>query len=128
MSDDGEAVATQAVAPAGTVSGALVAPDPDPGIYGDEQPEEVDVPLDTPYVYALGRVEPRFPSVGVEKEFAQATGRAQAAGLTDRQAIQELLADPLEPLPRAHAVLGADRRGPPERTCSRPATRAIWSC
>jgi hypothetical protein len=28
------------------------------------------------YVYALGRVTPRFPSLAVEKEFAQATGRA----------------------------------------------------
>src|SRR4051794_32847776 len=43
------------------------------------------------YVYALGRVEPRFPSVGVEKEFAQATGRAGTAGLTDRQAVHSVL-------------------------------------
>ncbi|MCU1345256.1 MAG: PatG Domain, partial [Acidimicrobiia bacterium] len=28
------------------------------------------------FVYAIGRIEPRFPSLGVEKEFAQATGRA----------------------------------------------------
>jgi hypothetical protein len=43
------------------------------------------------FVYALGRVEPRFPSPGVEKEFAQATGRAQTAGLTDRQAVHAVL-------------------------------------
>ena len=36
------------------------------------------------YVYAIGRVEPRFPSLAVEKEFAQATGRSDTAGLTDR--------------------------------------------
>jgi hypothetical protein len=35
------------------------------------------------YVYALGRVEPRIPHLSVEKEFAQATGRAQTVGLTD---------------------------------------------
>ena len=43
------------------------------------------------YVYALGRVTPRFPSLAMEKEFAQATGRAETAGLTDRQALQSML-------------------------------------
>jgi hypothetical protein len=43
------------------------------------------------YVYAIGRIEPRFPRPSVEKEFAQATGRAETAGLTDRQAIQKVL-------------------------------------
>jgi hypothetical protein len=40
------------------------------------------------YVYAIGRIEPRFPSLSAEKEFAQATGRAETVGLTDRQALQ----------------------------------------
>ncbi|MDB5308006.1 MAG: uncharacterized protein JWO38_2208 [Gemmataceae bacterium] len=43
------------------------------------------------YVYALGRVGPRFPSPGVEKEFAQATGRAGTDGLSDRQALHAVL-------------------------------------
>jgi hypothetical protein len=43
------------------------------------------------YVYAIGRIEPRFPRPSVEKEFAQATGRSDMAGLTDRQALQKLL-------------------------------------
>lgn len=43
------------------------------------------------YVYALGSVEPRFTSLALEKEFAQATGRAETAGLTDRQAVQSVL-------------------------------------
>jgi hypothetical protein len=43
------------------------------------------------YVYALGRVEPRFPRLSVEKEFAQATGRAETAGLTDREALHKVL-------------------------------------
>src|SRR5262249_47552239 len=38
-----------------------------------------------------GRVEPRFPYLSVEKEFAQATGRADTKGLTDRQALQSVL-------------------------------------
>ena len=45
------------------------------------------------YVYALGRITPRFPSLAVEKEFAQATGRADTAGLTDRQALQSVLSE-----------------------------------
>src|SRR5262249_48249817 len=43
------------------------------------------------YVYALGRIEARFPSLAIEKEFAQATGRAETAGLTDRAALQRIL-------------------------------------
>ena len=46
------------------------------------------------FVYALGRVEPRFPSLSVEKEFAHATGRAQTTGLTDRQALHSVLSKP----------------------------------
>lgn len=45
------------------------------------------------FVYALGRVEPRFPSMAVEKEFAQATGRAETGGLTDRQAVHAVLSE-----------------------------------
>ena len=46
------------------------------------------------YVYAIGRIEPRFPSLSVEKEFAQATSRDETAGLTDRQGLQKILAQP----------------------------------
>ena len=44
------------------------------------------------YVYAIGRVEPRFPNLAAEKEFAQATGRADTAGKTDRQTFHAVLA------------------------------------
>jgi PatG C-terminal len=43
------------------------------------------------YIYTLGRVGWRFPNPSVEKEFAQATGRAETAGQTDRQAIHAVL-------------------------------------
>jgi PatG Domain len=43
------------------------------------------------YVYSLGRIEPRFPRLSVEKEFAQATGRAETVNLTDRQVLREVL-------------------------------------
>jgi len=43
------------------------------------------------FIYALGRVEPRFPTMAAEREFAQVTGRADTAGLTDRQALYNVL-------------------------------------
>jgi hypothetical protein len=43
------------------------------------------------YVYAIGRIEPRFPSLGREKEFVQATGRSDTVGLTDREALRSVL-------------------------------------
>jgi hypothetical protein len=43
------------------------------------------------YVYALGRIEPRFPSPAVEKEFAQAAGRAETKGKTDRETLRAVL-------------------------------------
>jgi hypothetical protein len=43
------------------------------------------------YVYAIGRVEARFPNLGAEKEFAQATGRADNAGKTDQAAFHAVL-------------------------------------
>jgi PatG C-terminal len=46
------------------------------------------------WVYALGTIAPRFPTVSVERELAQAIGRSDAKGLTDRQAFQAALARP----------------------------------
>lgn len=43
------------------------------------------------YVYAIGRVEARFPNLSAEKEFAQATGRTDTAGKTDRQTLHAVL-------------------------------------
>jgi hypothetical protein len=43
------------------------------------------------FIYALGRIEPRFPTIGVEKEFVQTAGRAETKGLTDRQALHDVL-------------------------------------
>ena len=44
-----------------------------------------------PPVYAVGRIEWRFPTASIEKEFAQATGRVETTGLTDRQALHAVL-------------------------------------
>jgi PatG C-terminal len=51
------------------------------------------VPPSPSFVYALGQVQPRFPSLAVEKEFVQGTGRADTAGLTDREALRTVLSD-----------------------------------
>lgn len=61
-----------------------VAPPPEP-----VSPE----PAHPAFVYALGQVEPRFPSLAVEKEFAQASGRGDNEGLTDRQVLQAVISE-----------------------------------
>jgi hypothetical protein len=48
-------------------------------------------PVVKSYVYAIGRVEARFPNLAAEKEFAQATGRTDTAGKTDQQTFQAVL-------------------------------------
>ena len=42
------------------------------------------------YIYAMGKIEPRFPSISIEKEFAQAAGRGETKGLTDRQTMHSI--------------------------------------
>jgi hypothetical protein len=44
------------------------------------------------YVYALGRIQTRFPYLSIEKEYRQALGQADTAGQTDPQAMQSSLA------------------------------------
>lgn len=61
---------------------------------GTEIPPSARPPAEAPpFVYALGQVEPRFPSLAVEKEVAQAIGRGQSTGLTDPQTLQRLVSD-----------------------------------
>jgi len=59
----------------------------------DVSPDPAGVRAPPSYVFALGRIEARFPSLAVEREFAQSTGRAETAGLTDRQALQRVLSE-----------------------------------
>lgn len=44
------------------------------------------------FVYAIGRITPRFPTLALEKEFAQVSGRRQTTGMTDQQVLQSVLA------------------------------------
>src|SRR5881394_3935836 len=46
------------------------------------------------FVYALGRIEARFPSLAAEKEFAQATGRTDTAKKTNQQTFRSVLSRP----------------------------------
>jgi hypothetical protein len=43
------------------------------------------------FVYAIGRVEARFPNLAAEKEFAQAAGRTNTTGKTDQQTFHAVL-------------------------------------
>src|SRR5712691_5666553 len=64
---------------------------PDPLAYCPTCSTGATLPMS--FVYVLGRVEPRFPGLSVEKEFAQATGRADTTGLTDREALRQVLSE-----------------------------------
>ena len=46
------------------------------------------------YIYAIGRIEARFPSISVEKEFTQVLGRIDSKGKTDSETFYKVLSDP----------------------------------
>jgi hypothetical protein len=46
-----------------------------------------------PFVYVIGQIKPRCPTLALEKEYAQATGRSDTTGLTDPQALWKVLSD-----------------------------------
>lgn len=56
--------------------------------------EETQLTSSSNFVYAIGRLEPRFPTLGVEKELAQALGTAATANLTDHEATHVVLSRP----------------------------------
>lgn len=58
------------------------------GVPDESSPNVSKAPL---YVYAIGKIEARFPNLAVEKEFAQATKRADTAGKTDQQTFHAVL-------------------------------------
>lgn len=83
-------VAASAALPTGVTASEATAPP-----VADAMPGQASSQGDGPnYVYAMGRIEPRFPSLAIEKEFAQATARATTANLTDRQALRSVLGLP----------------------------------
>jgi hypothetical protein len=46
---------------------------------------------DVSYIYAIGRIELRYPNLSIEKEYRQATGRTETAGQTDYEAMRSVL-------------------------------------
>ena len=90
--DPNDVAELSAGGPASTVRPSQVAVDPDASAQPAPCPAcggGAGAPAS--YVYALGQIETRFPRPSVEKEVAQATGRAETAGQTDRQAFQHIL-------------------------------------
>lgn len=75
----------------GPVSGIVPAQVTAPAVPADNGDAAGGEETSGSFVYALGRIEPRFPSLDMEKEFVQATGRADTAGLSDRAAAQDIL-------------------------------------
>jgi hypothetical protein len=47
----------------------------------------------SPFVYAIGRIDLRYPRPSIEKELAHVIGRSPTAGLTDKEALQTVLND-----------------------------------
>jgi len=80
------------IGPAHTPDEAIAQPPSAPEIAPPPDPVPVE-PASPAFVYALGQVEPRFPSLAIEKEFAQAAGRSENGGLTDRQALQAVISE-----------------------------------
>jgi PatG C-terminal len=65
----------------------------EPAVVAAVAPLEPVPPPAPAFVYALGQIEARFPSLSVEKEFAQAIGDADYAGLTDRQTMKRAISE-----------------------------------
>jgi hypothetical protein len=88
-----EPVATAAAVPITPVADGLTSPPPPSPLPQQPCPTcgSNGAAMPASYVYALGRIEPRFPRLSIEKEFAQATGRAETVNLTDRQALRQVL-------------------------------------
>src|SRR5215469_10085593 len=88
-----ESVATAAAAPITPVADGPTAPPPPSPLPQQPCPTcgSNGAAMPASHVYALGRIDPRFPRLSVEKEFAQATGRAETVNLTDRQVLRQVL-------------------------------------
>lgn len=96
--DDVEPVTPVMTAPAAPT--ALAVP-PDPVLLAHEGQQDCGcgaaasgMPATTTYIYAIGSIEARFPTLSVEKEFAQAVGQTDTAGMTDQQVLGAVLSDP----------------------------------
>ena len=53
--------------------------------------ENNNIQIEKSFVYAIGRIQPKFPSPGVEKEYYQVIGKLDTAGQTDYEAMRTSL-------------------------------------
>jgi PatG Domain len=88
---------SSAITPSATSAPAGIAPQSCPscgaaGAVGEAS--RSGAPAVPSYIYAIGRIEARFPKISVEKEFAQAVGRDRTEGFTDRKTLQAVLSKP----------------------------------
>lgn len=79
--------------PAGAVSAAVAADPPASAPAADCPTCGASLGGGAPpaFVYAIGRIEPRFPMLSVEKEFAQRIGGTDTANLTERRVLHRVL-------------------------------------
>lgn len=77
----------------GAITGAAAAPQTCPSC-GTGSASSAETAASPTWIYAIGRIAPRFPKISVEKEFAQAVGRDKTDGLTDRKTLQAVLSKP----------------------------------
>jgi hypothetical protein len=88
------AVHPSIVAPASTsLTGSMIYPQACGCAGGAKAEATSDGGTETGFVFAIGKIDIRFPSLGVEKEFVQATGRTDTTGLSDRQTARAVLND-----------------------------------
>ena len=86
-------IASDAEAPSPVVSSSVdQASDAGPGSE-NAVPSRGEVKGRYPFIYALGRIEPRFPGLALQKEFAQVSAHTKTAGLTDGEVFQCVLTD-----------------------------------
>src|SRR6266567_1444477 len=90
VASDGREITTAMVAPSANPSAKAVAPQVCANC-GAAPAMNGGAPATPSYIYVVGGIKPVFPRLSVEKEFAQATGRAETTGLTDRQTVQKVL-------------------------------------
>ncbi len=69
----------------------VLSPQACPTCQGVAEPDSFGQDASPSYIYALGRVEARFPRISLEKEFAQVAGRATTNGQTDREMFQAVM-------------------------------------
>ncbi len=61
------------------------------GNAGQSPADHPQAPARLSFIYAIGKIEARFPNLAAEKEFAQVAGRTETAGKTDQQTLKLIL-------------------------------------